>query len=121
VSDCVWAQVAFGVAACDLDLGVKWFENPDVYGMWANRKSMFLGGEEAERTEGPERFKTPARITVILDSEVGSLSAKVIAKKNNPALTIRIRLHLLNPDQWRKFRNCLHIKQVDGHPHECHG
>ena len=66
-----------GVVRSNADANTRWDNNPGCWGISLDDRLMYFAGQEQERSEGPEEFKLPCKVAVILDCDTGTLSIGV--------------------------------------------
>ena len=70
-------RVCIGVVRSNADTNTGWRNNPGCWGIFLCNRDMFFAGQYQRRSEGPDSFKLPCEVAIILDCDTGTLSVGV--------------------------------------------
>jgi len=70
-------NMLIGVVRSNADANTGWYKNPGCWGIRLDSRYMRFAGQNQQRGEGPDRFKLPCEVTIILDCGPGTLSIGV--------------------------------------------
>ena len=56
------------------NIPTHWKFNKRCWGVWLWGRSMRFAGQVKERSDGPDKFRVPCEVTVVVDCDAGTLS-----------------------------------------------
>ena len=71
------SYMAVGLVRDDVDASAGWGQNKRCWGVYLSSRTMCVAGQYQERSAGPAHFTTPCDVTVLLDSDAGTMSIGV--------------------------------------------
>jgi hypothetical protein len=57
--------------------GFAWYENMNCFGIDLSCRAMYFGGVRQERTDGPDSFRVPCDVMLLLDQDAKALRVQV--------------------------------------------